>query len=167
MRRTGSRLRCRVLTRVLAACLLGTALSSFSDPTVAQNVPGKDIAGCSRDEILRIASPDLSWVAFVQEEVCSDGAFVTTIDDIVQLARRGVVPKHKSDVFAIAEHGDPGSRPVLRWLSDQKLQITVPNRSLIGLRKNRYRGIDVVVRFDPDDPIARQQFLQNLGLDPE
>ncbi len=86
------------------------------------------------------------------------------MSDIVQLVRRGQKSEDSDDVFAIEEHGDPTNRPTLRWLSPQKLQIAVPNKSLIGLQKSSYEGIDIVIKFEPDDPAERERWLKSLGL---
>jgi hypothetical protein len=160
-----NRLRLNGLNSVWAACWLGVALAFTAGQTIAGNVPGKDVAGCSRDTVDMLASPGGDWVAFVQDEICSDGAFQTSVVDFVQLARRGIKPTRKNDVFAVDSHGV--YRPLLHWRSSHELQITVPNKSFIGLRKHSYRGIDVVVRFDQDDPIERQKILKSFGLIPE
>jgi hypothetical protein len=112
-------------------------------------------------------SPNDISVAYLDEGICSDGLFQTTIVDYVQVARRGVEPTRENDVFATDVHGGLEDHPAVQWLSSQKLQITVPNKSLIGLQKGSYNGVDVAVTFDPDDPVARQQFLKSLGLQPK
>jgi hypothetical protein len=134
--------------------------------------------GCEREAISMLMSPDDTWIALVYENICSDGAFVTTVTDTVQLARRDTTdtikliwhveePKHEKDVFTVDEGGHPQDRPLTRWLSPQKLQITVPNKSLIGLQKNSYEGIEVVIKFEPDDPTERERWLKSLGLAPK
>ncbi len=103
----------------------------------------------------------------VQEEVCQGPGFASTgISDIVQLARRGQEPENSDDVFAIEEHGDLTNRPVMQWLSPSKLQITVPNKSLIGVQKSSYEGIEIVIKFNPDDPAERKRWLKSLGWCP-
>jgi len=82
-----------------AICWLSIALAFAGTPAVAGNVPKKDVPGCSRDKKRMMWSPDDLWVALVQEEVCSDGGFVTTVTDYVQLVRRGVKPTRKNDVL--------------------------------------------------------------------
>jgi hypothetical protein len=151
----------------MVACLIGALMSLAVGPvvTLIDFFSGK--AGCSRDRIGMVTSPDDIWVSLVQEEVCSDGFFQTTVVDIVQLVPRGAEPTGENDVFAVDAHGAAENRPIPQWLSSQELQITIPNKSLIDLRKNSYQGIDISIRFDHDDPIERQQFLKSLGLDPE
>jgi hypothetical protein len=108
-------------------------------------------AGCERETVSALSSPDDDWVALVQEDICSDGAFVTTVTDTIQLARQDLTPpvqlswhaeepKHENDVFALDEHGRPENRPITQWLSPRKLQIAIPNLSLIGLKKPSYQG---------------------------
>jgi hypothetical protein len=49
--------------------------------------------GCEREAISMLMSPDDAWVALVHENICSDGAFVTTVTDTVQLTRRDVTTR--------------------------------------------------------------------------
>jgi hypothetical protein len=49
-------------------------------------------------------------------------------------------------------------------LSPQRLELTVPNKSLIGLQRSSYKGIEITIKFNPDDPAERRQFLDGLGL---
>jgi hypothetical protein len=107
-------------------------------------------------------------VALVYEEVCSgEGLATTGITDTVQLLRRGEEPKDENDVFAVEEHGNSVYRPLTQWLSPQKLKITIPNKSLIGLKKDSYEGIEVVTKYEPDDPAERERWLKSLGLPPK
>lgn len=147
---------------------LGTAI--LPRPGLAE-----EKANCQRETISVLISPDNSWVAAVQEDTCSDGYFVTTVTDKVELARLEATdvvrlnphadkPRHENDVFALDEGGHPENRPLTRWLSTSKLQITVPNKSLIGLQKSNYEGVDILVQFEPDDPSERARWLKSLGL---
>jgi hypothetical protein len=123
---------------------------------------------CDRKTISMLMSPDDSWIAFVQEDTCSGESFATTgITDIVQLARPGQKATATDDVFAVVEHGNPLNRPLTQWLTPRKLQITVPNKSLIGLKKSQHEDIEIVVKYQPDDPAERQRFLKELGLPPD
>ena len=150
---------------VSAAVLAGAALAQGE-------------AGCQRQTISMLMSPDDAWVALVHEDICSDGYFVTTVTDTVQLVRRDTTdavvlawhadePKHDNDVFALDEHGHPENRPLTRWLSSQKLQITIPNKSTIGLQKSGYEGIEIVLNYEPDDPTEREQWLNSRAAERE
>ena len=147
----------RIAFGYTAATLLCVAMAS------AQND-----AGCHRLTIDTLASPDGAWVALVQEDTCiGDFPFTTGVTDTVQLVRRGKQPSSDNDVFAIEEHGRPENRPLLQWLSPKKLQISVPNKALIGLQKSNYAGVEIVIKYDPDDPEERERFLRDLGLSPK
>jgi hypothetical protein len=120
--------------------------------------------GCDRMTVSMLLSPDNEWAAFVHQDICSDGFFVTVISNVVQIARRGEVSAKENDVLALDTAGNPEDRPLTQWLSAEKLQITIPNKSLIGLRKEKFQNIQVVIKFIPDDPPERQRWLKELGL---
>lgn len=138
--------------------------------TISGNTCVYGAAECNRNTFSKAPSPDYAWVAFQQEETCSDGAFVTTAMDVIGLVPRGDERKAEGsrdslktyDIFASEAHGAE-YRPIIKWLSPQILQITVPNRSFIGLQKNTFNGIDIVVRFNPDDPEERRKLLESRG----
>jgi len=105
--------------------------------------------------------------ACFQEVVCSDGRLVTISTDTVQLARRDayrydplgrrahILPSTTTISLWLIYYGHPENRPLVQWLSPQKLQITIPNFSGVGLQSSSYEGVNIIVKFEPDDPIAR------------
>jgi hypothetical protein len=162
----------------IASTWLAILLFAIGAPVLPGTGLAQEKGGCQRETISALMSPDDTWVALVQEDICSDGYFVTTVTDTVQLSLRDAIdaiqltwhpdkPKHENDIFALDEHGHPENRPLTRWLSPQKLQITVPNKSLIGLQKGTYEGIEIVIKFEPDDPAERERWLKSLGLLPK
>jgi hypothetical protein len=133
---------------------------------------------CDRETISVVVSPDNAWVALVREGTCSDGGFVTIATDTVQLVRRDSIdtiklahypdePEHENDVLVIEDHGHPANRPLTQWLSPQKLQVTIPNISGVGLQKKSYDGVDIVIKYEPDDPAAREKWQKEHGLAPK
>src|SRR5260370_4105295 len=104
---------------------------------------------------------DHTWRGMVREEVCSAGAFITTAVDIVNLSRTGSdgVKGNGGDVFAVDGGGPPEDRPVVRWLGPRLLEIVVPNKSSIGLRKDAFDGVTIRVSFTPDNPEERRRWL--------
>lgn len=125
-------------------------------------------AGCARETIAMLVSPDDAWTALIQEDLCSHGpAFTTSILDRVQLVRRNEESKENSDVLIVDEGGHPENRPLTQWLSPKKLQITIPNKSLVSLRKSSLEGIEVAVKFNPYNPAERSRFLKERGLPPD
>jgi len=159
------------LSTLLITSMFATGLFALTEIAMAQK------AGCEGETISMLLSPDDAWIALVQEHVCSDGWFVTTVTGTVQLVGRDAIdavrlgrhaeqPRHPNDIFAVDEHGRWENRPLTRWLSPKKLQITVPNKSLIGLYKGSYEGIEIIVKYEPDDPAERERWLKSLGLAP-
>jgi hypothetical protein len=133
---------------------------------------------CERETISMSVSPDNTWVALVQEGWCSDGGFVTISTDTVRLARRDSIdqiqlaprdekPLHENDVLVVDYYGHAENRPLIQWLSPQRLQITVPNLSGGGLQKSRYQGVDIVIKYEPDDPAAREKWQREHGPAPK
>jgi hypothetical protein len=129
---------------------------------------------CNRETVGMLISPDKKWVALVREEDCSDGGFVTFWTNAVQLVPREALDtlklapspegsKHEDDVLVVQmSPSDPP--PLLKWLSPRVLQITIPNISGIGLQKSSYHDVTVAIRFDPDDPVAREKWKKDHGL---
>ena len=64
----------------------------------------------------------------------------------------------------MAYNSNPERLPILEWISPNHLQIIVPNLSLIGLKKNSYEGVEISVNFVPNDPAAREHWLNELGI---
>jgi hypothetical protein len=102
-----------------------------------------------------LKSPDERWDAVVQEEVCSDGAFVTTVAGVIQLVPHGQKLRPEDDVFAA---GYESQEPRPRWTSPSNLEITVPNLSAIGVQKQSHEGVAISIKFEPDAPVARERF---------
>src|SRR5260221_10021417 len=153
----------RFLNNLRAIIFLVVIVSALAHAEIAT-----DTTKCERKTISMLMSPDDSWIVFVHEDTCSSESFATTgITDTVQLVRPRKESNHENDVFAIEEHGDPLNRPVTQWLTPRKLQITVPNRALIGLKKRRYEDVEIIIKYHPDDPAERARFLKELGLAPE
>jgi hypothetical protein len=133
---------------------------------------------CERGTISVVVSPDDARVALVREGVCSDGGFVTISTDTVQLVRRDLIdtiklapspdePVHENDILVVDDYGHPENRPLTQWLSPRKLQITIPNISGVGLQKSTYDGVDIVIKYEPDDPAAREKWQKEHRLAPK
>lgn len=144
---------------------IGSCYTRLAPIVVATGVTLTTVAtACERETISTLLSPDDSWIVIVQQVTCSNEAFgMTGVTDNVQIIRRGDEPKTGNDFFVV-DHGSPKDRPLTRWLSSQKLQITVPNKSLIGRQRISFEGVDVVIKFEPDDPAERERWLKSLGL---
>jgi len=133
---------------------------------------------CERETISVLVSPDNAWVALVQEGVCSDGVVVTVSTDTVRLVRHATVgeiqlaphaekPDHENDVLVVDYYGHSENRPLIQWLSPRKLQITIPNISGVGLQKSSHEDVEIVLKYEPDDPAARDRWRRERGLAPK
>jgi hypothetical protein len=133
---------------------------------------------CERQTISALVSPDNAWIALVQEGVCSDGGLVTISTDTVQLERRDLADtiylaprpdkaEHENDILVVDYYGHAENRPVTQWLSPSELQITIPNISGVGLHKSSYQGVDIILRYEPNDPAAREKWQNEHGLAPK
>jgi hypothetical protein len=122
-----------------------------------------DVGGCQRETLSKITSPDHAWVALLHQDVCSDGAFTAVLTNVVQLVRQGKAPAHKGEIFSVDVGGNSDNAPEIQWATPRLLQIVVPNKSLIGLSKKTFDGVDIVVKFNPDDPEERQNWLKEIG----
>ncbi len=85
----------------------------------------------------------------------------------VSLASRPEKAEAGNDVLVVDYYGHAENRPVLHWLSPRKLQITIPNISSIGLQRSSFQGVDIAVKYEPDDPPARERWLRERGLIPK
>jgi hypothetical protein len=124
--------------------------------------------GCYREAISNLASPDGIWMALVYADLCSHGpAFTTVMLDKVQLVRRGEELRQDGDVIVLDQSSNPAGRPLTQWLSPQKVQIKIPKNSIITLKKSGHEGVEIILKFDPENPVERQRFLKERGLPPD
>lgn len=119
--------------------------------------------GCEKRTVSTSLSPDRIWSAVVREEICSDGAFTTSAANVVQLVRSGETETDEGKIFSADTGGHPENTPLLKWLAPRLLQITVPNKSLIGLSKSTFGDVNIQVKFDPDNPEERKRWLKEIG----
>lgn len=134
-------------------------------PATLIHASGKESisSACHREIISKVESPDHNWVALLREDICSDGAFTTVVTNTVQLLRNGEAPRQEGDVFGLDSGGHPEERPIIEWLAPRLLQILIPNKSLIGLNRSKRDEINIIVKFNPDDPEERKQWLRDIG----
>jgi hypothetical protein len=130
---------------------------------------------CDREPVSMLFSPDNKWIAMVLEGSCSNGMNVTVSMDTVQLVPRaslqavrlGSSPdevEHDNDILAVDYYGHFENRPILKWTSPKDLQITIPNLAFPNLKKDSYQGVTIVLKYDPDDPVARERWRTEHGL---
>jgi hypothetical protein len=115
-------------------------------------------ANCEqRKELMRAPSPDGAWVASFYYNVCSDGGFVTSYSDTVELARPNDPPTPgptRGLVFGMDHDRDDVPRG-LTWTAPRRLAITIPNEAWIGGQNTSYRDVTIFYTYVPDDPVER------------
>jgi hypothetical protein len=163
--------RVHALMRLIASTALWITLATLLVDAPSGLAMARDV-GCQRQTISMVVAPDNAWVALVREGGCSGGGPVSTSTDTVQLARRGLTATikldslpdeavHENDILVVDDYGHPENRPLTQWLSPRKLQITIPNISGIGLQKSSYDDVDVIIKYEPDDPAAREKWQRD------
>jgi hypothetical protein len=115
--------------------------------------------------ISETVSPTGDWTATIQQVYCRD-ELSSSVTEIVQISRKGQDFEKAGEVLADDDGADPRERPVLSWTSDKTLQIDVPNLSYLGRYKNEYQGVGVILKYNPDDPVAREIFYRKYGVRP-
>jgi hypothetical protein len=146
-----------IFTRAVSL-LLGTAISIavlawiFLAPFRASNCEQRDVFS-------QATSPDGVWVATLYYNVCSDGAFVTTVTDTVEIKRpndQSTPIPSAGTVFGMDDHpyGVPKTLAV-RWTAPRHLEVTIPNDAWAGRQESAFADIAVSYKYDPDDPAER------------
>jgi hypothetical protein len=131
--------------------------------------PGPDCRSESEVRAVVLRSPDGQWEADVDRRVCFSWGIATTgIDDVVAIRHSGEPASRGADVqpedvFYVDAHNQ---YPLLLWPSPSHLEITVPNESRTAVIRNSYQGIEISVKYDPDNPAETAAFLSR-GSDPE
>ena len=133
--------------------------------------PGKEISGDERWAVGTFPSPDDAWMAVVGEHAYSGSGRADTSQfeavQLVRYVRHQGNPLDPSYVFTMEPGGDPEDRLLLQWLGPRKLQITAPNKSFIQIKKSGYEDVEVVVKYERDDPAERARYLRARGLPPD
>ncbi len=124
---------------------------------------GWPVEDCSSESTINasmVRSPDGAWEADVDERVCSVGrVFGTTdVDQVVALRRPGKPAVRGNEDQPDDMLSTVGFRPLLRWLSPQHLEITVPTRTSVQLMHHSYRGVEISVRFEPDEVLEPERY---------
>jgi hypothetical protein len=102
-------------------------------------------------------SPDGKWLAEVREDVCDAG--LGAADDVTVVLRPAGAPGDATVVLAPSGQWKDAKLIRPQWLSAQTLEITVPNRTVFGTQLSRYGGVDIVIRYEQDDPTDRARWL--------
>ena len=152
---------------VAAAALAAAAVLIFS--TLSPILSPWRAPGCEQRAMLAQApSPDGAWVAAIYNNICSDGAFVTTIDDTVEITRpdepSSPVPS-TGVVFGMDDRPYDTKKPLaVTWLDRRSLEVTIPNDAWAGKQELAYADVTITYKYVPDDPVERACLKQWRSL---
>jgi hypothetical protein len=117
---------------------------------------------CSHVVIDRFPSPDGYWVAVIDEYTCDVGSFSTIITDELHLVSiRYSLPD--INLLGVDTNGNVSERPRVTWTAPNALQVTVPLEDYLRFRNRSVEGLQVDIRFDPDDPMVRTICREQAG----
>jgi hypothetical protein len=154
------------MIRMISAFLAAAALVWHSS-AMASGSPG-----CEQRKVLaRATSPDGAWVATIYNNICSDGAFVTTIDDTVEITRpeekASPVPSNGT-VFGMDDRPFDIEKPLaVTWTGPRGLEVTIPNDAWAGKQASAFADVVISYKYVPDDPIERACLKQWRSLPTE
>ena len=100
-------------------------------------------ARCKVTPLSAAVSPAGTWIARVDQVICGDGAYVTTVSDQVTLSRPRARREDATVIFSADEGGHPENHPTGIWRGSRALEIRMSHRSLVAL--SRAHAHDVVV----------------------
>jgi hypothetical protein len=129
-------------------------------------------ARCEQRKVLAQAlSPDGAWVATIYNNICSDGWFVTTISDTVEISRpdekASSVPS-RGTVFGMDDSPYGVDKPfALAWKGMRIIEVTIPNDAWAGKQDEAFDDVDIIYRYIPDDPVERACLKQWRSLPTE
>jgi hypothetical protein len=143
---------------ILAAALLAAGAAYYvlvpSDPPLT----GDYWKDCDRgDNQIVVDSPDGAWTAWGVYIGCG-GPMTIRAASLVAIARKGEEPGMVDEVLG----GDwrmAGAK--MEWNGTRHLQITLPINAIIHMQEKSIHDISIEIKFDPDDPQAREQFLRD------
>ncbi len=123
-------------------------------------LPARDNTWTTRGA--ELVSPDGAWKAYVDETV--DEGEWPGFTDIYNMVHLVSLRGHDDavTVLTVDYDGLEDDKPRIAWTSEDVLQITVPNQSYMTIHKHEYRGVRVDLRFNPDDPVAREARIKWL-----
>jgi hypothetical protein len=114
--------------------------------------------GCEvRKELARAASPDGKWVASVYDSSWTDGGFVTTFTDTVEITRpdEKVSPCPSAGTVFAMDGVDADDPIVVTWTGPRNLEVTIPNKAEVDTQKTAFSDVRISYKYVPDDPVER------------
>lgn len=138
-----------------ALCLI---VSDILSAAVAQTHESTLPSNCKETVWQAEYSLDNVWKATSSQVVCDLG-LSSSASAVVKIGR-GPDMKLQATVLGMDLPSDPADEPRIQWISPTKLMITVAAGSMFASRVAEYQGIQIDVRYCPDDPKLNQQMIE-------
>ena len=103
--------------------------------------------GCEYTILSQSVSPDGKWSALVEQAICGNGAFTTTVTNAVRLVQSDTAPLDEGIVLVVDVGGDVNAQPIVGWETSEVLHISVPTGALIGRKEQKYEQVAVEIDF--------------------
>jgi len=143
---------------------LSVALCTLLAAAIVRTELGGD--PCEVAIVGRVSSPDHAWDAVLSEATCPVGFAGMDITTEVHLVSTRD-PAHFADLLGVDTGGHEDDRPRLAWTAPDVLRVMVPNPFYLKVLTRQFDGVRVDLRFDPDDPAAKDAWLREHNLPPD
>jgi hypothetical protein len=130
----------------LLALLLAGLLQSLPAVAAEERV-------CDQSESKLTASPDGSWTASIQEEVCSSGRGAVAGITVVLFPRGAAQDRGRVVMTAVPRSRDEW--PLAIWRGNTALEVWVPNLAHVVEQKPAFRDVQVTLKYCGDNPEDR------------
>jgi hypothetical protein len=119
----------------------------------------------TQETLINLPSATGEWIAFVSEESV-DASILSHTSDFVKIVSTAY-PTWSMELVWIDTGGHDENRPRIAWSAPNVLRVTLANKSINKVLTRHADGINIDIRFDPDDPAARAAWLKHIGEPPE
>jgi hypothetical protein len=113
---------------------------------------------CTTVVLDRLSSPDGAWFAVNEAFTCD----VVSSDIGGGISLVTTEPPFRSMAMLVVDTGGYADqqRPHIAWPAPNVLRVTVPLHALLHIPTGKTDGVRLDIHFDPDDPAARADWLQ-------
>lgn len=124
------------------------------------------VAPCEKDIVARLPSLDGAWEAVLDQSTCLVGLGGASIVARVNLVSTRD-PARTAVLLGVDTGGHGDEWPRLVWTAPDVLQVTVYDHFYLKVLTREFGGVQVDLRYDPDDPADRAAWQREHGMSPE
>src|ERR1700753_3518008 len=115
----------------------------------------------SHEILVNLPSPTGEWIAVVTEDIVDGPPILSSVTTGVTLTST-IYPTWSIYILGLDWRGNKDRLPRVAWSASNVLRVTVPNLSSPYILTRHAGGVDVDIRFEPDDPAARAAWLKEI-----